>query len=99
MQGPERAAQPHWATCSGPCIFVARPLGEWLPHVFKMSQTMLMSEVKNYTPYVSDCGRLSIINDPENVPSPNVDPMTVAPEYLASGCSLSLITPTLSGPR
>ncbi|AGA29081.1 DUF1559 domain-containing protein [Singulisphaera acidiphila] len=52
-----------------------------------MSQTMLMSEVKNYTPYVRDCGRLSIINDPENVPPPNADPLTVAPEYLAGGCS------------
>jgi hypothetical protein len=32
------------------------------------STTLLVSEVKAYTPYVRDCGGLSIINDPENVP-------------------------------
>jgi prepilin-type N-terminal cleavage/methylation domain-containing protein len=51
------------------------------------SQTMLMSEVKAYTPYVRDCGPLANINDPNNIPAPNADPLTVAPEYAAGGCT------------
>jgi hypothetical protein len=46
-----------------------------------------MSEIKNYQPYIRDCGSLSKINDANNIPPPDADPMTVAPEYLASGCS------------
>jgi len=51
------------------------------------SQTLLMSEVKNYQPYVRDCGSLSQIYDSSNIPPPEADPLTVAPEYLGSGCS------------
>lgn len=51
------------------------------------SNTLLISEVKNYQPYVRDCGRLSRINDPNSVPPPDADPLTVCPEYLAGGCS------------
>ncbi|MFO1091699.1 MAG: DUF1559 domain-containing protein [Planctomycetaceae bacterium] len=51
------------------------------------SNTLLMSEVKAYTPYVRDCGGFSQINDPNNVPSPDADPLTVCPEYAAGGCT------------
>jgi len=54
------------------------------------SNTLLMSEVKAYTPYVRDCGPLSLINDPINVPPPDADPLTVCPEYAAGGCNFLL---------
>jgi prepilin-type N-terminal cleavage/methylation domain-containing protein/prepilin-type processing-associated H-X9-DG protein len=54
------------------------------------SNTLFMSEVKNYQPYVRDCGPLKNINDPNNIPPPTADPQTVAPEYLASGCTFLL---------
>lgn len=54
------------------------------------SNTLLMSEVKNYQPYVRDCGPLQNIDNPNNVPPPTADPQTVAPEYLASGCAFFL---------
>ncbi len=60
----------------------------WADFTDGVSNTLLMSEVKNYMPYVRDCGGLSKINDPNNIPLPDADPMTVAPEYLAAGCSL-----------
>ncbi len=53
-----------------------------------LSHTLLMSEVKNYQVTIRDCGVLSQIQDPENVPPPNADPLTVCPEYEGSGCSL-----------
>ncbi|MBX3437364.1 MAG: DUF1559 domain-containing protein [Planctomycetaceae bacterium] len=55
-----------------------------------LSNTIFISEVKAYTPYVRDCGPLSLINDPHNVPAPNADPLTVAPEYGAGGCAFLL---------
>jgi prepilin-type N-terminal cleavage/methylation domain-containing protein len=55
-----------------------------------MSQTLLMSEVKNYQPYIRDCGTLVNINNPNSIPPPEANPMTVAPEYLAHGCSFLL---------
>jgi prepilin-type N-terminal cleavage/methylation domain-containing protein len=55
-----------------------------------LSQTLLMSEVKNYQPYVRDCGTLANINSPNNIPPPTANPLTVAPEYLANGCSFLL---------
>ena len=61
-----------------------------------VSQTLLMSEVKNYQPYVRDCGPLANIHDPNNIPPPNANPQTVAPEYQATGCTLwrrRIITP------
>ena len=60
----------------------------WADFTDGVSNTMLMSEVKNYQPYIRDCGSLSHINTPGNIPSPNADPMTVAPEYSGSGCSI-----------
>ncbi len=62
----------------------------WRDFTDGTSHTLLMSEVKNYQPNVRDCGGgLSNINDPHNVPSPDADPMAVAPEYLASGCAFA----------
>lgn len=51
------------------------------------SQTLLMSEVKNYQPYVRDCGTLANIQDPNNIPPPTANPQTVAPEYSGAGCA------------
>lgn len=59
----------------------------WADFTDGTSNTLLMSEVKNWQPYVRDCGPLSQINDPNNIPSTDADPMTVVPEYLATGCS------------
>ena len=51
------------------------------------SHTLLMSEVKAYTPYIRDCGALSQINNSQVVPSPDANPLTVAPEYNSAGCT------------
>ena len=65
----------------------------WAEFTDGTSQTLLMSEVKNYQPYIRDCGLLKNINDP-NVIHPSVhgpDPQTVAldtfPE-VARSCSM-----------
>jgi prepilin-type N-terminal cleavage/methylation domain-containing protein len=60
----------------------------WSDFTDGLSQTLLMSEVKNYQPYIRDCGGLANINDPNNIPAPSADPLTVAPEYLGSGCTV-----------
>lgn len=52
-----------------------------------LSQTLWMSEVKNYQPYIRDCGSLTNIHDPNTIPSPTADPDTICPEYLAGGCA------------
>jgi prepilin-type N-terminal cleavage/methylation domain-containing protein/prepilin-type processing-associated H-X9-DG protein len=62
----------------------------WAAFTDGTSHTLLMAEVKNYQPYVRDCGPLSKINDPKDIPPPSADPLTVAPEYLAAGCSFFL---------
>jgi prepilin-type N-terminal cleavage/methylation domain-containing protein/prepilin-type processing-associated H-X9-DG protein len=59
----------------------------WAAFTDGTSQTLLMSEVKNYQPYVRDCGPLKFINDPNNIPSPYVNPLIVAPEYLSANCT------------
>jgi prepilin-type N-terminal cleavage/methylation domain-containing protein/prepilin-type processing-associated H-X9-DG protein len=48
------------------------------------SQTLLGSEVKASFPLLK-CNALTV-NDPNNVPPPNADPYTVAPEYKAASC-------------
>lgn len=59
-----------------------------------LSNTLMMSEGKSYTPYYRDCsagcpGGLQNIHDPDNVPPPDADPYTVAPEYLGtSSCAV-----------
>lgn len=53
-----------------------------------ISHTLLMAEVKNYQVTLRDCGPFSLINDPDNIPSPDADPLTVCPEYEGSGCTV-----------
>jgi prepilin-type N-terminal cleavage/methylation domain-containing protein/prepilin-type processing-associated H-X9-DG protein len=48
------------------------------------SQTMLGAEVKASFPLLK-CTALAV-NDPNNIPPPNADPYTVAPEYNAASC-------------
>jgi prepilin-type N-terminal cleavage/methylation domain-containing protein len=62
----------------------------WADFTDGTSNTLLMSEVKINTPYVRDCGGLKNISDPKNVPPPDADPLTVAPEYASSGCTFLL---------
>jgi prepilin-type N-terminal cleavage/methylation domain-containing protein len=49
------------------------------------SHTLLMSEVKNYQVTIRDCGPLSQINNSNNIPSPDADPLAVCPEYQGGG--------------
>ena len=60
----------------------------WADFADGTSNTLLMSEVKNYQPYIRDCGSLSLINTPDNIPSPDANPTTVAPEYNGTGCTV-----------
>jgi prepilin-type processing-associated H-X9-DG protein len=53
-----------------------------------LSQTLLLSEVKSYQPYLRDCGGLSVVNNADAIPGPNADPNQVVPEYNGSGCTL-----------
>jgi prepilin-type N-terminal cleavage/methylation domain-containing protein/prepilin-type processing-associated H-X9-DG protein len=50
-----------------------------------LSNTVLASEAKTYTSYTRDCGSLANVNNPQNIPAPNVDHLAVVPEY--NGCS------------
>ena len=61
---------------------------QWRDFTDGVSNTLLMSEVKNYQPYIRDCGSLSQINNPNTIPSPDANPMTVAPEYAGAGCTV-----------
>jgi prepilin-type N-terminal cleavage/methylation domain-containing protein len=54
------------------------------------SHTLFMSEVKNYQVTIRDCGPFSQINNPNNIPPPDADPLTVCPEYYGSGGTLFL---------
>jgi prepilin-type N-terminal cleavage/methylation domain-containing protein len=60
----------------------------WSAFTDGTSHTLLLSEVKNYQPYVRDCGHLANISDPNVIPPPNAVPLTVAPEYLGGGCTV-----------
>lgn len=60
----------------------------WADFTDGLSQTLILSEVKNYQPYLRDCGGLSRINDPASIPGPRSDPMGVAPEYSGGACTL-----------
>ena len=42
----------------------------WAAFTDGTSQTMLLAEVKNWQPYIRDCGILSQINNPEQHPEP-----------------------------
>ncbi|MFO0959460.1 MAG: DUF1559 domain-containing protein [Isosphaeraceae bacterium] len=63
---------------------------KWADFQDGTSQTMLMAEVKNYQPYIRDCGGLAQINNPSNIPPPTADPAAIAPEYASSGCAFFL---------
>jgi prepilin-type processing-associated H-X9-DG protein len=39
---------------------------------------------------IRDCGTLSQINSPNNIPSPYADPKSVAPEYQGNGCTFHI---------
>jgi prepilin-type N-terminal cleavage/methylation domain-containing protein len=60
----------------------------WADFTDGLSNTLLMSEVKNYQVTIRDCGSFANINDPSSIPPPNADPLTVCPEYLGSGCTV-----------
>jgi prepilin-type N-terminal cleavage/methylation domain-containing protein/prepilin-type processing-associated H-X9-DG protein len=60
----------------------------WADFLDGTSNTLLLSEVKNYQTMVRDCGGLSQISNPNNVPSPDADPLTVCPEYSGAGCTI-----------
>ena len=60
----------------------------WADFADGLSNTLLMSEVKNYQVTIRDCGSLSQINDPNNVPPPTADPHAICPEYEGSGCKV-----------
>src|SRR3974377_1625809 len=47
---------------------------------------MIQAEVKNWQPYLRDCGGLSHINNPNNIPSPDAAAMQVAPESAGGTC-------------
>jgi len=51
------------------------------------SNTLLMSEGKAFLTYYRDCPTFSQVNDPNNIPPPEADPLVVVPEYLG-GCAL-----------
>ncbi len=59
----------------------------WADFIDGTSNTMLVAEVKNWQPYIRDCGTLSLINNAANIPSPYADPATVCPEYQGNGCA------------
>jgi hypothetical protein len=60
----------------------------WADFTDGTSNTLLMSEVKNNQPYIRDCGRLANITDPNVIPPPDADPLTIVPEYMGTGCSV-----------
>lgn len=52
-----------------------------------LSNTLLFSEVKNYTVIMRDCGTLGTMTDPNNIPPADADPLTVCPQYEGVGCT------------
>jgi prepilin-type N-terminal cleavage/methylation domain-containing protein/prepilin-type processing-associated H-X9-DG protein len=83
-----------WAGPSGGAVtrsaFGPNLSRSWAAFTDGTSQTMLMAEVKNWQVNIRDCGSLSMISDPANIPGPNADPRTVAPEYEGNGCSYKI---------
>ncbi len=81
-----------WGSFGGPSpnrsAFGPNQSRKWADFTDGLSQTLLLGEVKSYQPYLRDCGGLSQINDPANVPGPNANPAQVVPEYNGSGCTL-----------
>jgi prepilin-type processing-associated H-X9-DG protein len=54
-----------------------------------LSQTLVASEGKAKQPLLRDCGGLSKINQPDQVPPPDADPKAVAPEYDGGACQFN----------
>ncbi|MGE3818025.1 MAG: DUF1559 domain-containing protein [Isosphaeraceae bacterium] len=80
-----------WGGFSGPenrGAFGPNRSRRWADFTDGTSNTMLATEVKTYQTYLRDCGGLSLVNRPQDVPDPVADPRVVAPEYRGSGCSL-----------
>ena len=61
---------------------------KWADFTDGLSQTILLAEVKSYQPYLRDCGGLSKVGDPANVPPPGADPAQLVPEYNGDPCTL-----------
>ncbi len=59
----------------------------WAAFTDGLSQTLLFSEVKNYTSLMRDCGQLGTMSNPGAIPSPDADPLTVCPQYAGAGCT------------
>jgi prepilin-type N-terminal cleavage/methylation domain-containing protein/prepilin-type processing-associated H-X9-DG protein len=59
----------------------------WADFQDGLSQTMIQAEVKNWQPYLRDCGGLAQVNNPSNIPSPNGGPMQLVPEYAGGSCT------------
>jgi prepilin-type N-terminal cleavage/methylation domain-containing protein/prepilin-type processing-associated H-X9-DG protein len=81
-----------WGSFGGPSpnrsAFGPNQSRKWADFTDGLSQTILLGEVKSYQPYLRDCGGLSQISDPTNIPSPNANPAQMVPEYNGSGCTL-----------
>jgi len=69
--------------------FTTNQSRRWADFSDGQSNTMLASEAKTYQPYLRDCGGLSQVNSPNDIPGPNDDPYTVAPEYSGGSCNLA----------
>ncbi len=79
-----------WNGVGNPCPPTRSAFGvnfsrRWADFTDGLSNTLLMSEVKNYQVAIRDGGPFSQINDPNNLPPPNADPLAVCPEYAGSG--------------
>ncbi|MFO0957118.1 MAG: DUF1559 domain-containing protein [Isosphaeraceae bacterium] len=59
----------------------------WAEFADGLSNTLLMSEGKGFGTYYRDCSSFTI-NDPNNIPAPEADPLAACPEYLGGGCAL-----------
>ena len=79
-----------WGGFNGPnncSAFGPNRSRRWAEFIDGLSNTLLASEVKTYQA-ASNCRftTLPSVNDPNNIPSPNADPFSVAPEYDNGAC-------------
>jgi prepilin-type N-terminal cleavage/methylation domain-containing protein/prepilin-type processing-associated H-X9-DG protein len=82
-----------WGSFSGPSpnrsALGPNQSRRWASFSDGLSPTLLLAEVKSYQVHLRDCGGLSLINDPNNIPSSNADPLQVAPEYTTGNCGVN----------
>jgi prepilin-type N-terminal cleavage/methylation domain-containing protein/prepilin-type processing-associated H-X9-DG protein len=81
-----------WGGFSSPpnrSAFTTNLSRRWADFTDGSSSTLLASEAKTYQPYLRDCGGLSNIQSYANIPSPDANPLDVAPEYGSGPCSLA----------